>query len=221
MFAAVNFLKIMTTLVLADDHPFVRQGLRAVLQAEKDFHLLGEAENGLDAVRLVERLRPQLLIVDLMMPGLNGLQVTREVSKTGTQVVVLSMQADEPYVLEALRNGAKAYVMKDAPPQELIFALREAAAGRRYLSSPLTERAVELFRKASLEVPMDAYETLSDREREVLQLTAEGLSSTQIAERLFISARTVETHRINLMRKLGLHNQTEMIRYAVRRGIVQ
>lgn len=211
----------MTTIVLADDHPFVRQGLRAVLQAEKEFHLLGEAENGLDAVRLVERLRPQVLIVDLMMPGLHGLQVTREVSKTGTQVVVLSMQADEPYVLEALRNGAKAYVMKDAPPQELILALREAAAGRRYLSSPLTERAVEIFRKASLDVPMDAYETLSDREREVLQLTAEGLSSTQIAERLFIGARTVETHRINLMRKLGLHNQTEMIRYAVRRGIVR
>lgn len=211
----------MTTIVLADDHPFVRQGLRAVLQAEKEFHLLGEAENGLDAVRLVERLRPQVLIVDLMMPGLHGLQVTREVSKTGTQVVVLSMQADEPYVLEALRNGAKAYVMKDAPPQELILALREAAAGRRYLSSPLTERAVEIFRKASLDIPMDAYETLSDREREVLQLTAEGLSSTQIAERLFIGARTVETHRINLMRKLGLHNQTEMIRYAVRRGIVR
>ena len=211
----------MTTIVLADDHPFVRQGLRAVLQAEKEFQLLGEAENGLDAVRLVERLRPQVLIVDLMMPGLHGLQVTREVSKTGTQVVVLSMQADEPYVLEALRNGAKAYVMKDAPPQELILALREAAAGRRYLSSPLTERAIELFRKASLEVPIDAYETLSDREREVLQLTAEGLSSTQIAERLFIGARTVETHRINLMRKLGLHNQTEMIRYAVRRGIVR
>ncbi|MBL8170964.1 MAG: response regulator transcription factor [Acidobacteria bacterium] len=211
----------MTTIVLADDHPFVRQGLRAVLQAEKEFQLLGEAENGLDAVRLVERLRPQVLIVDLMMPGLHGLQVTREVSKTGTQVVVLSMQADEPYVLEALRNGAKAYVMKDAPPQELILALREAAAGRRYLSSPLTERAIEIFRKASLEVPIDAYETLSDREREVLQLTAEGLSSTQIAERLFIGARTVETHRINLMRKLGLHNQTEMIRYAVRRGIVR
>ena len=211
----------MTTIVLADDHPFVRQGLRAVLQAEKEFQLLGEAENGLDAVRLVERLRPQVLIVDLMMPGLHGLQVTREVSKTGTQVVVLSMQADEPYVLEALRNGAKAYVMKDAPPQELILALREAAAGRRYLSSPLTERAIEIFRKASLEVPIDAYETLSDREREVLQLTAEGMSSTQIAERLFIGARTVETHRINLMRKLGLHNQTEMIRYAVRRGIVR
>ncbi len=211
----------MTTIVLADDHPFVRQGLRTVLQAEKEFQLLGEAENGLDAVRLVERLRPQVLIVDLMMPGLHGLQVTREVSKTGTQVVVLSMQADEPYVLEALRNGAKAYVMKDAPPQELILALREAAAGRRYLSSPLTERAIEIFRKASLEVPIDAYETLSDREREVLQLTAEGLSSTQIAERLFIGARTVETHRINLMRKLGLHNQTEMIRYAVRRGIVR
>ena len=122
----------MTTIVLADDHPFVRQGLRAVLQAEKEFQLLGEAENGLDAVRLVERLRPQVLIVDLMMPGLHGLQVTREVSKTGTQVVVLSMQADEPYVLEALRNGAKAYVMKDAPPQELILALREAAAGRRF-----------------------------------------------------------------------------------------
>lgn len=211
----------MITIVLADDHPFVRQGLRAVLQAEQEFHLLGEAENGLDAVRLVERFRPQLLIVDLMMPGLNGLQVTREVSQTGTRVVVLSMQADEPYVLEALRNGAKAYVLKDAPPRELLDALREAAAGRRYLSSPLTERAVEIYRKASLDVPADAYETLSDREREVLQLTAEGSSSTQIAERLFISARTVETHRVNLMRKLGLHNQTEMIRYAVRRGIVK
>ena len=211
----------MTTILLADDHPFVRQGVRVALQAEPGFHLLGEAEDGLEAVRLVERLRPQLLIVDLMMPGLNGLQVAREASRAGTQVVVLSMHADEPYVLEALRNGALAYVLKDAPPHELVRAVREAAAGRRYLSSPLTDRAVELFRRASLPVPVDPYETLSDREREVLHLTAEGCSSTQIAERLFISARTVESHRVNLMRKLGLNNQAELIRYAVRRGLVR
>ncbi|MDX2033767.1 MAG: response regulator transcription factor [Blastocatellia bacterium] len=211
----------MTTIVLVDDHPFVRQGLRAVLLREKEFSLLGEADNGLDAVRLAERLRPQVLIVDLMMPGLNGLEVTRQVGKFGVRAVILTMQDDEPYVVEALRNGAMGYVIKDAPPAELIMAVREAAAGRRYLSSPMAERAVEIFRNASIDAPADAYESLTDREREVLQLTAEGCSSTQIAERLFISPRTVETHRVHLMRKLGLNNQTEAIRYAVRRGIVK
>ncbi len=211
----------MATILLADDHPFVRQGLRTVLQAERDFTLVGETDNGLEAVRLAERLRPEVLIVDLMMPGLNGLEVTGRVRKMGVRVVVLSMQDDEPFVLEALRNGALAYVRKDAPPEELVRAIREAFANRRYLSSPLTERAEEIFFKAGQEAPADPYYSLSDREREVLQLTAEGHSSTQIAERLFISARTVETHRVHLMRKLGLSNLTDIIRYAVRRGIVK
>jgi DNA-binding NarL/FixJ family response regulator len=211
----------MATILLADDHPFVRQGLRTVLQAERDFTLVGEADNGLEAVRLAERLRPEILIVDLMMPGLNGLEVTGRVRKMGVRVVVLSMQDDEPFVLDALRNGALAYVRKDAPPEELVRAIREAFANRRYLSSPLTDRAEEIFFKAGQEAPADPYYSLSDREREVLQLTAEGHSSTQIADRLFISARTVETHRVHLMRKLGLSSLSDVIRYAVRRGIVK
>jgi DNA-binding NarL/FixJ family response regulator len=212
----------MTTIILADDHPFVRQGLRAMLAAEKDFRLLGETGDGLEAARMVEKLQPQVLIVDLMMPGLNGLEVTRQVSQSGsrTRVVVLSMWADDQYVIEALRNGALGYVLKDAPAEELAAAVREACAGRRYLSAHFAGREFDLFSRADAEVPSDLYETLTGREREVLQLTAEGLSSTHIAERLFISARTVETHRVNLMRKLGLHNQAEIIRYAVRRGII-
>jgi DNA-binding NarL/FixJ family response regulator len=213
----------MTTIILADDHPFVRQGLRAMLAAEKEFRLLGETGDGLEAARMVEKLRPQVLIVDLMMPGLNGLEVTRQVSQSGsrTRVVVLSMWADVQYVIEALRNGAVGYVLKDDPAEELAAAVREASAGRRYLSARFAGRESELFRQADAEAATDPYETLSSREREVLQLTAEGLSSTHIADRLFISSRTVESHRVNLMRKLGLHNQAEMIRYAVRRGIIR
>jgi DNA-binding NarL/FixJ family response regulator len=212
----------MTTIILADDHPFLRQGLRAMLAAEKEFRLLGETGDGLEAARMVEKLRPQVLIVDLMMPGLNGLEVTRQVSQSGsrTHVVVLSMWADDQYVIEALRNGAMGYVLKDDPAEELAAAVREASAGRRYLSAHFAGREFDLFRQADAEAPTDPYETLTSREREVLQLTAEGLSSTHIAERLFIGSRTVETHRVNLMRKLGLHNQAEIIRYAVRRGII-
>jgi DNA-binding NarL/FixJ family response regulator len=212
----------MTTIILADDHPFVRQGLRAMLAAEKEFRLLGETGDGLEAARLVEKLRPQVLVVDLMMPGLNGLEVTRQISQSGsrTRVVVLSMWADAQYVIEALRNGAVGYVLKDDPAEELAAAVREASAGRRYLSARFAGRELDLFQQADTEAATDPYETLTSREREVLQLTAEGLSSTHIADRLFISSRTVETHRVNLMRKLGLHNQAEMIRYAVRRGII-
>lgn len=214
-----------TTIILADDHPFVRQGLRAMLAREPGFQLLAETGDGLEAVRLVEQLRPQVLIVDLMMPGLNGLEVTRQVSQLRhcppTQVVVLSMQSDEQYVIEALHNGARGYVLKDAPAEELIAAIHEATNGQPYLSRHFADRAFELFQQARAAANGDPFATLSSREREVLQLTAEGLSSTQISERLFISARTVETHRVNLMRKLGLHNQAEIIRYAVRRGVVE
>jgi DNA-binding NarL/FixJ family response regulator len=212
----------MTTIILADDHPFVRQGLRAMLVAEKEFQLLGETGDGLDAARMVEKLRPQVLIVDLMMPGLNGMEVTRKICQSGsrTRVVVLSMWADDHYVIEALRNGAVGYVLKDDPAEELAAAVREASAGRRYLSARFAGRELDLFRHADAEAASDPYDTLTSREREVLQLTAEGLSSTHIAARLFISSRTVETHRVNLMRKLGLHNQAEMIRYAVRRRII-
>jgi DNA-binding NarL/FixJ family response regulator len=214
-----------TTIILADDHPFVRQGLRATLAREPGLQLLAETGDGLDAVRLVEQWQPQVLIVDLMMPGLNGLEVTRQVRQLRhcppTQVIVLSMQADEQYVIEALHNGARGYVLKDAPAEELIAAIQQVIHGQLYLSQHFADRAFALFQQARTPANSDPFASLSSREREVLQLTAEGLSSTQIAERLFISARTVETHRVNLMRKLGLHNQAEIIRYAVRRGVVE
>jgi two-component system, NarL family, response regulator NreC len=210
------------SIVLADDHPLVRQGLRAVLEAEGECAVIGEAADGLTVVDLVERTRPDVLVLDLMMPGLNGLEIARQVTQRAlkTRVVIVSMHAEEVYVLEALRNGATGYVLKDASPAEVVLAVREAAAGRRYLCRPLSERALAAYAQQAQAAPRDAYETLTTRERAVLQLIAESDSNTEVAARLGISPRTVETHRANLMRKLGLQSQTDLIRYALRRGIV-
>ena len=212
----------MTTIILADDHAIVRQGLRALLEAEPDLSVVGEAADGLEVVTLVERLNPRVLILDLMMPGLSGLEVTRRVCQRTpqTRVVILSMHASEAYVLEALRNGAAAYVLKEASGAELVHAVREVAAGRRYLSPPLSENAIEVYVQKAKAGPLDPYETLTNREREVFHLAAEGRSNGEIAAKLGISARTVETHRANLMRKLGFHNQTDLVRYALQRGIL-
>jgi two-component system, NarL family, response regulator NreC len=212
----------MINIMLADDHPIVRQGLRALLESEQNFHLVGEAGDGLEAVRLAIRLRPDVLITDVMMPGLNGLEVTRQVTKSlpQTKVVILSMYTDDSYVLEALKNGATGYVLKDSQATDLVLAIREVAAGKRYLSPPLSERELELYAQRFESVPADPYELLTTREREVLQLVAEGRTSTEIAQQLFISPRTAEGHRANLMRKLGVQNNAELVRYALKRGIV-
>jgi two-component system response regulator NreC len=155
----------VTTIILADDHAIVRQGIRAPLEAEPDLVVVGEAPDGLGAVALVERLRPQVLILDLMMPGLSGLEVTRRVCQRSSQtrVVVLSMYANEAYVLEALRNGAAAYVLKEASGAELVQAVREVAAGRRYLSPPLSENAIEVYVQRAKAGPLDPYERLTAR----------------------------------------------------------
>jgi len=212
----------MTTIVLADDHPVVRQGLRALLEAEPDFRVTGEASDGLEAVQLVKRLQPNVLVLDLMMPGLNGLEVTRQVRQRSseTRVVILSMYSNEGYVLEALRNGATGYVLKDAAGVELVQAVRAVATGKRYLSPPLSELAIEVYVQKAKATPPDRYEMLTTREREVLHLAAEGCTSTEMAARLGISPRTAETHRANLMGKLGLRTQTDLIRYALQRGIL-
>jgi DNA-binding NarL/FixJ family response regulator len=211
-----------TRIVLADDHPVVRHGVRSLLQAEPDFAVVGEASNGLETVQLVEKLQPEVLVVDLMIPGLNGLEVTRQVKQRlpQTRVVVLSMHANEPYVLEALKNGASGYVLKDTSGTDLVMAVKQVLSGQRYLSPPLSERAVEAYLQRSQDTAFDPYDALTEREREVLQLAAEGLSNPEIATRLSISPRTVETHRANLMRKLGLKTQTDLIRYALKRGIL-
>lgn len=209
-------------IILADDHHIVRQGLRTVLGSSEDFAIVGETGDGLEVLGLVERLRPHVLVVDLMMPGLSGLEVIRQVHQRypDTRILVLSMHASEAYVLEALRNGATGYVLKDADAAELVQAVREVAAGRHYLSAPLSERAIQAYAQRAQAAPMDPYETLTTREREVLQLSAEGYSGTEIAAKLGISPRTAETHRANLMRKLALQSQTDLIRYALRRGLL-
>ena len=210
------------TIVVADDHQLVRQGLRALLEAEKDFTVVGEAGDGLQAISRVESLSPSVLVLDLMMPGLNGLDVVRQVRKVAprTQVVILSMYADEAYVLEALSNGAAGYVLKDSSSADLVHAVREAASGRRYLSPPLSDRAIAAYQEKARAAAFDRYETLTSRERAVLHLAAEGHTNAEVATRLGISARTAETHRSNLMHKLDLHTQVDLIRYALRRGIV-
>ncbi len=212
----------MTSIVLADDHHVVRLGLRALLSAESGLEIVGEASDGLETVRLVESLRPDILLVDLMMGGINGLEVTRQLSKRvpGTSVIILSMYGNQGYVVEALRGGAKAYVLKEATSEELVRAIHEVAAGRHYLSSSLSERVIEGYIRKPVATGMDSYDTLTAREREVLHMAAHGNTSAEIATRLFISRRTVEIHRANVMRKLGLHNQTQLLRYALQRGIL-
>jgi two-component system, NarL family, response regulator NreC len=207
------------SIVLADDHQMVRQGLRCLLEEVSDFHVVGEAADGRAVAPLIAKLVPDVLILDLMMPGLNGLDVTRLVCSHTPHpaVVVLSMHANEAYVLEALRAGALAYVLKDASSDCLVKAIRTAAAGGRYFSPPLSEEAIEAYAEKLGSAATDPYQLLTVREREVLQLTTEGQSCTEIADRLFISARTVENHRANLMRKLGVRNQKELVRYAVER----
>ncbi|MGI4788925.1 MAG: response regulator [Janthinobacterium lividum] len=212
----------VTTIVLADDHPVVRQGLRALLETEPGLQVVGETGNGLEAIQLALRLKPDVLVTDLMMPGLTGLEVARQIRDRvpETRVLVLSMYSTEAYVLEALKNGASGFVMKDCPAADLLNAVSEVAAGRRHLSAALSDRTLDAYIGKAASVPLDAYDSLTTREREVLQLAAEGGSSTDIANRLSISPRTAETHRGHLMRKLGLRTQTDLIRFAIRRGVL-
>lgn len=210
------------SIILADDHPIVRQGLRTVIESEPDFDVVAEACDGLEAIEAVERLKPQVVVLDLQMPHLNGLEVVQQVTSRfpATSSILLSMHRDESYVLQGLQYGAAAYVLKDANISELVFAIREVVAGRRYLSPPLSENAIEAYVQKAKGTMHDPGATLTNREREVLHLAAEGWNNGQIAERLVISPRTAETHRNRVMRKLDLHSQSELIRYALKRGIV-
>ena len=209
------------TVVLAEDHHVVRQGLRALLESTPDLLVIGEAADGPAAVEITLRLDPDVLILDLVMPG-NGLDALRQITQQAprTRVVVLSMHASEAYVVEALKGGASAYVLKDATASDLVRAVREVAAGRRYLSPPLSERAIDAYTSRAMATTGEPHEALTARESEVLRLAARGLSVQQIALELSISPRTAETHRANFMRKLGLHSQTDVVMYAIRHGIL-
>ncbi|MFZ5885116.1 MAG: response regulator [Chloroflexota bacterium] len=213
----------MTTIILADDHQVLREALRLLLETQSDFHVVAETGDGLEAAALVEKHRPDVLIVDMRMPGLSGLEVARRTKRLSpaTKVIILSMYDTEAYVVDSLAAGAAGYVLKQSSSQELVSAIHQTLGGSVYLSPSLNERALQSYiqraREAHIEDPFDL---LTDREREVLQLAAEGLNNPQIAARLSISARTVEMHRAHLMQKLGLKTQTDLVKYAVKRGLV-
>ena len=212
----------MHTIMLVDDHEVVRQGLRVLLDAEPDLSVVAEATDGIAAVETAAQVKPDIVVMDVMLPGLNGIEATRQIAKRvpGSRVVVLSMYTDESYVLRALKNGAYGYVLKSASVGDLIRAIREALAGRRYLSPPLSDGAIRAYQERASAQSDDALDELTDRERQVLQLAAEGRTNRDIAQRLGISFRTVETHRTNLGRKLGLRTYTDLVQFAVRRGLI-
>jgi two-component system response regulator NreC len=209
-------------ILLADDHPFVRRGVQKLLEAETDFLVVGEAEDGVQVVQMAEKLRPDILIVDLMMPNLNGLEALKQVSHRSpiTRNIVLSMHSADPYVVEAFRSGASGYILKDSAPDELINAIRQVLVGNVYLSPKLPKRLIAALTELPGIAKNDKYESLTNREREVFQMASEGKTASEIAKIRTISPRTAEVHRSRVMNKLGLHTQTDLVLYAVERRIL-
>lgn len=209
--------------LLADDHGIVRRGMRTLLETERDVTIVGEAADGLEALRLCDEHRPDLLILDIGMPKLNGIDVAARAQKfqPSLQIIMLSMHADESYVLRSLNAGARAYLLKDATDEDLIPAIRAVVGGKCFfspaISTVLAEDYVRQLHERGLD---DSYGLLTDREKEVLQLLAAGHSNKEVAALLHVSLSTVETHRANFMQKLALHNTAEIVLYAVRKQLI-
>jgi DNA-binding NarL/FixJ family response regulator len=210
-------------LIIGDDHTLFRHGLRRILEDRKDWELVAEADDGRAAVRKAVALKPDVAILDIGMPQLNGIDATRQiVRKVPTvRVLILSMHSDETYVTRALNAGATGYILKDSAGKDLLRAVASVAEGRSFFSPAVSKLMLDDFvRRASKTEVADRYETLSDREREILQLVAEGRSNKEVAALLEISAATVETHRARVLQKLDVHNTAELVLYAVRRGVI-
>ena len=209
--------------LLAEDHTIVRKGIRVLLDAEADIEVVGEAENGQEAVALVEKFMPDLALIDNTMPILNGLEATRQIKKRFPQVkvLVLTMHTTAEYVSQFLQAGVSGYLIKQTAPKELIRAIRAIHQGDSFLSPAISKVVIEGYiQHASTPQTQDNYETLTDRERQILQMITEGLSNREIAEELCISVKTVNNHRTNLMDKLNIHNTAKLVKYAIRKGVI-
>lgn len=211
-------------ILLADDHTIIRSGLRLLLEQQSDFKVVAEASDGREAVELVSRHKPEVAILDIGMPELNGIEATRQilVVEPATQVVILSMHADEGYVLRALKAGARAYILKNSAESDLIRAVRTVADGKSFFSPVISKMLLEDYiRQIRDKQVEDSYDLLTPREREILQMLAEGKTNKEVANVLHLSVHTVDAHRGNILQKLNLHGVPEMILYAVRKGIIQ
>lgn len=210
------------TIALADDHPVVRIGLRTLLEKEPDLKVVGEAFDGLEAVRMVKQVDPHVLILDLMMPGMNGMYVTSEVKRhsTQTKIIILSMHAGEQYVQEMFNRGADGYVVKDTLAGEIVHAVRAVMEGRRYVGDLLPEHAGFACVPQPADAEVDPYDRLTAREREILYMVAKGLKNNEIAAQLNISIRTAEAHRAHIMRKLNLRTQSALVQFALKRNLL-
>jgi DNA-binding NarL/FixJ family response regulator len=210
-------------IIIAEDHTILRDGLRALLSTQKEFEVIGEAGDGREAIRVVDKLEPDLVLIDLSMPKLNGMEAIHEIKRRNPQikVIALTVHKNEEYILAALEAGANGYVLKDASQDELFMAIQYVMAGKKYLSPTISEKIVEVFlenRKVGKE--FSAWDTVTSREKEILKLIAEGYKNKDIADHLFISIKTVEKHRSNLMKKLDLHNTAALTTYAIEKKIV-
>jgi two-component system, NarL family, response regulator NreC len=210
-------------ILLADDHTVVRKGLRLLLESVQEFQVIADAANGRDAVSFAEQHRPDVVVMDVAMPILNGIEAARQITGKlpSTAIVFLSMHGDESYVLRALKAGARAYLLKDSAEYDLIQAVKAVSEGKAFFSPAISKMLVEDYMRQMQERGVeDSFELLTTREREVLQLLAEGKNNKDVAALLNLSLYTVETHRSNIFQKLNLHSQAELILYAIRKGVI-
>jgi two-component system response regulator NreC len=216
-------VKTALRILLADDHTVVRQGLRKVLEERPEWQVVAEAGDGREAVRLVEQFKPDVAVLDVAMPLLNGIEATRQITRRTpqTKVLVLSMHSDEAYVTQMLKAGATGYLLKDSADVDLLQAVEAVSQGKSFFSPAVARLMSDDYARQRGDNAVDRYESLSDREREIFQLVAEGKTNKEIAALLFISPSTVETHRARIMEKLDLHSAAEIVLHAVRRGVIR